>query len=232
MCMLNRSSRALIAIAAFASFAGAFVSAPLVVRGEGAIVPTGVASPAPRTASSAFGDVVPRRDPFDGAPPPARRTVASGEPQQLPARSAPRDDSAGVMPPLPPNAGAGAAPFPFAVAATPSPGTAAAAAYVVAVATGRTPYALIQEAGTLRLVTLSDRLGPDTVVAIRADGVHLANGRALPFASASAVTQAPLRTPEPLRAPPPPPPSVTQRSVPESLPAAPPLGTAAGRPPR
>ncbi|HEY0393375.1 MAG TPA: hypothetical protein VGD01_02655 [Candidatus Elarobacter sp.] len=235
MFALGRSSRALVAASAFCSFAGAFVCAPLVVRGEGTIVPSAPLRPAPRETATPFRDVAPRRDPFEGGPLPLRHAATSGEPLPAAALAVPlagsRDDIAGVLRPLPPNAGAAAAPFPFAVPpGASSPGATAATATVVAVATGRTPYALIQEAGTLRLVTLGDRLGPDTVVAIRADGVHLASGRALPLARESAAAQAPLRTAEPARAPSPS--SGPPGSAPASNPPAPPFGTAAGRPPR
>lgn len=82
--------------------------------------------------------------------------------------------------PLPPNAGAGdAAPrfvMPAAAPAQRPP------ARVTALITGTHPFALIDEGGTTRLVTLGDRIGEDAVTAISGVGVRLANGRTLPLA--------------------------------------------------
>jgi hypothetical protein len=54
---------------------------------------------------------------------------------------------------------------------------------VTAIVTGRHPYALIDDAGTTRLVTLGDRIGDDIVAAITASEIRLASGRTMPLAS-------------------------------------------------
>lgn len=82
--------------------------------------------------------------------------------------------------PLPPNAGAGDAAPPFAMPA-PAPAQ-RPPARVTAVITGTHPFALIDEGGTTRLVTLGDRIGEDAVTAISGTGIRLANGRTLPLA--------------------------------------------------
>ncbi|HTD36019.1 MAG TPA: hypothetical protein VK669_00790 [Candidatus Limnocylindrales bacterium] len=186
--MLAGSSRAVLAVAAFTSFAGAFVTAPIAARGAGdtpaAVVPLATPAAAPR----ALIVVVPRRDPFAGAPPadarrgsavatPAMSSAAPERSGDMPERIMPLPSSLG---PLPPNAGAGEAARPFAIPA-PAPAQ-RPPARVTAVITGTHPFALIDEGGTTRLVTLGDRIGEDAVAAISGTGVRLANGRTLPLA--------------------------------------------------
>ena len=82
--------------------------------------------------------------------------------------------------PLPPNAGAGDVAPPFTIP-VPAPAQ-QPPARVTALITGTHPFALIDEGGTTRLVTLGDRIGDDAVTAISGTGVRLANGRLLPLA--------------------------------------------------
>lgn len=94
--------------------------------------------------------------PFAGAPIPGLRIPAA-------------------LRPLPPNAGAMNAPPPFG----------AQTARVTAVVTGAHPYALVDDAGTTRIVTVGDNIASDAITAITAGGVRLANGRMLTVAPAA-----------------------------------------------
>jgi hypothetical protein len=194
MFALHAASRTLLAAAAFTAFGGAFVTTPLVARGDAGVVPDPVAPVAPQPASTAFADIVPRRDPFAGGDAPAAH--ATGSPPQAPVAMP-------AIPPLPPipgepllphipaalralpaNAGAGDGAFPFASGARGS-------AVVTAVITGPHPYALVDEAGTTRVLT---------------GGVRLAHGTLLPVARASGPMppQPPARASAPVVVAPPP----------------------------
>jgi hypothetical protein len=78
--------------------------------------------------------------------------------------------------PLPPNAGAGE-PFPFA----------AEPVRVEALITGRHPFALVDDGGATRIVAPGDRLAGETIAAITAGGIRLADGRSIVVAPAVAV---------------------------------------------
>lgn len=177
MFALHAASRTLLAAGAFAAFGAAFVTSPIVARGAAGAVTDATPRAAPRSVSTASADVVPRRDPFSGGDAP--QTHAAGMPPQ----------AAVAMPPLPPlphapaalralpaNAGADGAPFPFAT--SPQHG----APVVTAVITGRHPYALVDEAGTTRVLTIGDAVDGDAITAIGVDGVRLSRGTLLAVA--------------------------------------------------
>ena len=86
---------------------------------------------------------------------------------------------------LPPNAGAGDGAFPFAAAAP------RIAATVTAVITGPQPFALVDEAGTTRMLTIGDRIDGQPIVAIDANGVRLSGGTTLAVARPSEAVQPP-----------------------------------------
>jgi hypothetical protein len=181
MFALHAASRTLLAAASFASFGGAFVTTPLVARVDAAAV----AEPAPAVATlpprTTFADVIPRRDPFAGGDIPAAHVGALS-----PALQTTTNTSANpALPPipaalraLPPNAGAGDGAFPFATAARTT-------AVVTAVVTGTHPFALVDEGGATRMLTVGDRIGADAIAAIGADGVRLTGGTLLPVARSS-----------------------------------------------
>lgn len=192
---LDRYSRAVLAIAAFGSFAGAYTTAPIAARSSAAIPPITVAPPlAPLPAPTSFAVVMPRRDPFGGpgsdtVPRSAAQTAESSPNASMPSLPA-------SLVPLPPNAGAGTLSPPFAAPPLAmqagrgrEPATAPSqpplATTVIAVVTGTPPYALIEEAGTTRLVTHGDRIADETVSTISVAGVRLASGRVLPVAAGS-----------------------------------------------
>jgi len=183
MFALDAASRALLAAAAFATFGAAFVATPIVARGEGGEVKVAVPAVATLAPRTPFADVVPQRDPFAGGDAPAHAVAsAAGARDAVPA-----------LPPipaalraLPPNAGAGDGTFPFATA------TATAtriAATVTAVITGPHPFALVDEAGTTRVLTVGDRIDGDPIAAIDANGVHLSSGTTVVVARASEAEQ-------------------------------------------
>jgi hypothetical protein len=197
---LGRYSRALAAGASFAAFAGAFVTTPIVVRGAAEPQVTAMPVVRPIPAPSAVALILPRRDPFAGDEPRAVATTpsngsapAAAVPPPLspfpgpaiPGAAMPGTALPGTAPsglripatlgPLPPNAGAINAPPPFA----------AQTARVTAVVTGAHPYALVDDAGTTRIVTVGDHIASDAIAAITAGGVRLANGRMLTVAPAS-----------------------------------------------
>ena len=218
MSALGRSSRAVLAGAAFVSFASAFVTAPIVARGAGG-VPSEAAPPfGPPAKPTPFTAVPPRRDPFAGDPVVSRSGFASSSPAAPIAASPampplpPIPAGAGLpaaVGPLPPNDGASNTPFP--ADSTPPGGE---TARVTAVVTGAHPYALVDD-GTMHLVTLGDRVAGDTVFAITSDGVRLQHGRLLHVSTATPPTATrPTEAPAPaLRFPAP--------SVPTSLLTAP-----------
>jgi hypothetical protein len=199
----------------FAAFAGAFVTTPIVVRGaaEPALTTTPLVSPVP--VPSAVAVVLPRRDPFTGDAPRATvtaTTTSTATPSYasapaaalppiprfpaipgtaLPGTGLPTSTLAGggipaALGPLPPNTGALNGPLPS------NPGApngtlplAAQTARVTAVVTGAHPFALVEDAGATRLVTVGDRIAGDAIAAITAGGVRLANGSVLAIAPVS-----------------------------------------------
>lgn len=170
MFALDPSSRAVLVALALTSFAGAFATTPIVARGEGGVLqaPPPV-SPIPPRAPS-FATVLPRRDPFAEAPRDAPNPVPAPAAQNAPAMPS----IPAAIGPLPPNAGAAGTPLPPA-----------ASARVTAVVTGTHPFALVEEGGTTRIVTIGDALGSGRVDAIGADGVHLDGGATLAVAPRS-----------------------------------------------
>ena len=199
---LGRYSRAILAGISFAAFAGAFVTTPIVVRGAAGSSPVMTPVVDPVAGSNRAAVVLPQRDPFTGDAPRAiatafANTSAAATPAVPPvpplpaipgvASSSPAGPgiaitgavSGGTIPralgPLPPNAGAMNAQLPF-VAQT---------ARVTAVVTGAHPFALVEDAGTTRLVTVGDRIAGELIAAIDGRGVRLANGRLLAVAPAA-----------------------------------------------
>lgn len=178
MFALDAASRALLAAAAFAMFGAAFVTTPLVARGEAGAV----ADPAPAVATLAprttFADVVPRRDPFAGGDAPARTSGPIAQPRAAVPAAPLLPQIPAALRALPPNAGAGGGTFPFASAVR-------IAATVTAVVTGPHPFALVDEAGTTRMLTVGDRIDGEPIAAIDANGVRLAGGTMLAVARPS-----------------------------------------------
>lgn len=177
MFALHAASRTLLAAAAFASFGAAFVTTPIVARGDAGFVVDAAPPAASSTPQSALPNVLPRRDPFAGGDASARPNVQS--PTATPTLAVLPQIPAALRA-LPPNAGAGDDTFPFATS-TP------VAATVTAVITGAHPFALVDKVGTTRVVTVGDHIGSDAVVAIGADGVRLASGTKLTIAPALAL---------------------------------------------
>jgi hypothetical protein len=171
MFALNRSSRALLATSAFAAFAGAFVTAPLVARGaaDDHIVRTAPAPPA--ATAGAFALVVPRRDPFAGDPPAAPSSPPTALMSPI-ISTPPASEIPAAIRPLPPNAGAAGSALPFA-----------APPRITAVVTGDHPFALLDEGGTTRVVTVGDRIDGVVIRAITATAVRLADGTMLAVAA-------------------------------------------------
>jgi hypothetical protein len=201
---LGRYNRALLAAAAFIAFAGAFVTTPIVARSAAGFAITRAPLVSAVPAPSAAAVVLPRRDPFTGDAPRAVAATTAVPSGAMPLVQLPQIPPVGPlpqvpplpqmpqMPPLvrtpatlgalPPNTGAANVQFPLA----------AESARVTAVATGAHPFALVDEAGTTRLVTVGDRLASDTVAAITAGGVRLARGKLLTVAPTSPpITPAP-----------------------------------------
>jgi hypothetical protein len=178
MFALDAVSRTVLAAAAFAAFGAAFVATPIVARGDAGVVadPTPSITALPRP--TAVADVPPRRDPFAGGDiPPA--LPGSAPPQAQPGMPAipPLPQIPAALRSLPPNAAAADAAFPFAT----SPRTTAA---VTAVITGAHPFALVDDGGTTRVLTIGDRISGDPIVAIDANGVRLSSGTTLAVARA------------------------------------------------
>ena len=177
MFVLDRANRALLAAGAFAAFGAAFVTTPIIARGAAAGM-MGDSQPhlAARAARTDPADVVPRRDPFAGG------DIAAARRDAMPPQSHAAMAAMPALPPvpaalraLPPNAGAGASPFPFAS----GPSTAAT---VTAIVTGAQPFALIDDGGATRVLTVGDRIGGDTIAAIGTGGVRLTGGTVLRIA--------------------------------------------------
>ena len=170
MLALHRSSRVALGAAALAAFSAAYVTTPIVARSQSGSLVDRVperTSPAPEPRAVI---VEPRRDPFTGAP------VAAAAPgPAMPREPAARMPSVpAAIGPLPPNAGAGSGPFPLATALR-----------VTAVMTGAHPFALVDEGGTTRILTIGDAFGGAVIAAIRVDGVHLASGAIVPLAASA-----------------------------------------------
>jgi hypothetical protein len=176
MFALHAGSRALLAAAAFAAFGAAFVTTPIVARGEPGTVAEPQAPFASPVVRTALADVPPRRDPFAGGDTLAPRSnmPEAHVPIAMPAIPAFPQIPAALRA-LPPNAGAGDGAFPFAS----GPRT---AAIVTAVITGPHPFALVDEGGTTRVLTVGDRISGDAIAAIGAAGVRLSDGTTLAIA--------------------------------------------------
>jgi hypothetical protein len=204
MSELDRHSRAAFALAAFAAFAGAYVTTPIAARSAVGTPPTIAPLPTPASERSRFAVMLPRRDPFAGAPDTAEGGAGRSDDARLSMSPPPNVPNDATWPhglgPLPPNAGAGAMQPPFATTTAQSLAAAAQplSARVTALVTGAHPYALLDDAGTTRLVTLGDRVGGTTIAAISASGVRLANGRTLPLVTDPAPPRsAPAASPAP-----------------------------------
>ncbi|MEA2784509.1 MAG: hypothetical protein QOF71_613 [Candidatus Eremiobacteraeota bacterium] len=162
MFALDAVSRAALAAMAFAAFGAAFVTTPMTARGDAGVFTGPLPSVTALSHGTALTEVIPRRDPFAGGEAPAVRSSAVPPIPQIPA----------ALRPLPPNAGASGTGFPF----SPVAGSTAA---VTAVITGTHPFALIDDGGTTRMLTVGDRVAGEAIVAIDADGVRLSGGTAL-----------------------------------------------------
>jgi len=174
MLALGPTSRAALGCGALLAFAGAFAAAPLTVYGAAGTTAPIVAARTPAKPVRIV-TVVPRRDPFAGGLPPVVQSVAR------PAIGPPLPPIPPAFGPLPPNAGARSGLVPLMPAE-----------HVSAIVIGAPPYALIDDGSTTHLVTLGDRLGDATIVAIDAAGVHLTGGTTL------SVTQRPsFQLPQP-----------------------------------
>jgi hypothetical protein len=167
---LGSVPRAILAASAFSAFACAFAGVPLGARGAAGLDPAPL-PPSPKRRPAPPAIVLPHRDPFVGAEPPAPSASATA----LPAAPAPAAPIPASIGPLPPNAGAGILPFPFT----------AETIHVRAVITGTPPFALVEDAGTTRLVTVGDGVAGDTIAAITEGGVRLAHGRIIAVAHAA-----------------------------------------------
>lgn len=181
MFALDTASRTLLAAAAFAAFGGAFVTTPMVARGDAGVVANPSPPLAPLPPRTTFADVAPRRDPFAGGDAAAARRDVVPAPLPLAMAAVPAASAAAAVPPipaalraLPPNAGAGDAAFPFATGAR-------TAATVTAVVTGPHPFALVDESGTTRVLTIGDLVDGDAIAAIGVEGVRLSGGTLLPL---------------------------------------------------
>ena len=187
MFALDAASRAVLAATAFAAFGAAFVTTPLVARGEAGIIVDPMPSVVPLPARATLADIVPRRDPFAGDDTPVARSDAplSSGSSAMPL-IAPLPQIPAALHALPPNAGAAGATFPFAT------GTHAGAT-VTAVITGPHPFALVDEGGATRVLAIGDRIDGEAIVAIDADGVRLSAGTMLAVARASEAVPPQLR---------------------------------------
>jgi hypothetical protein len=178
MFALDAASRTALAAAAFAAFGAAFVTTPIVARGAAEAVPAAAPSVVPLPARTALADIQPRRDPFAGGDVPAARPIAAPHVQTAMPATPPLLPIPAALRPLPPNAGAGDAAFPFA------DGT-HTGAVVTAIITGPHPFAIVDEAGTTRILTVGDHVDGDSIVAIDGGGVRLSGGTLLAVARAS-----------------------------------------------
>jgi hypothetical protein len=218
MLRVSRANRAVLAGAAFASFAGSFVTTPFTARGDAGLAPQLPTRPAPSATVAAVAAVLPRRDPFAGDPPVRRNDDVppfarshDADPSQMPALPpfpASGSIAAGAtipaaLVPLPPNLSASGTPLSTAGASAAATANAVSSAgapaavpsqpdgtiRVTAVVTGARPYALVDDGRTARLVTVGDRIGGDTLAAITAEGVRFSRGRVVPLSPASSSTR-------------------------------------------
>ena len=171
---LGPVSRACLTASAFAAFACAFAGAPLTASSRAEPAVPG-APPAADTTHGADAIVLPRRDPFAGGAHLARTAMSPPPPASALPVPAVYPAIPAALGPLPPNAGAGD-PFPFA----------ADRVRLQALVTGPQPFALVDDAGTVRIVTPGDELAGDTIAAITAAGIRLAHGRTIAIAPAAA----------------------------------------------
>lgn len=200
MFRVNPLNRAVLAGAAFASFAGSFVTTPLTARGDTRTVVGSFAAPRPFATPAGFAAILPRRDPFAGDPPPRRNDGARASAIPISAPPFPASSSTAAnaaipagLAPLPPNAGATGTPLSIAHAGAPAASAAqpSETVRVTAIVTGAHPYALVDDGPTARLVTVGDRIGDDTVAAISAGGIRLAHGATVPLAPAATALRPP-----------------------------------------
>jgi hypothetical protein len=159
---------ALAALGAAACTAALAISVNDARGAAGVAVPRGSAARA--GTSVARGDVLPMRDPFGGDP-----ALVSPAPASPPARVVPFPILGSVPVTAPPA---------FAQGAT---GT-----RVTATVTGAHPYAVLEGGGgSARIVTVGDTIGASSVVAIDAEGLHLADGTTISVAHPGRVRQQP-----------------------------------------
>jgi hypothetical protein len=184
MFALNLTSRALLAGTAFAAFAAAFVTAPFTADGAAGVNALHTARPEPLITATPFAIVLPRRDPFAGEPPSEQRSIADGGASRLVAPTVPLvPEIPAAIRPLPPNAGAAGFALPFT-----------AGTRVTAVVTGTHPFALVDEGGTSRVVTIGDHVDGNAIAAITPDGVRLSTGATIPIAAPSSAPLTPARS--------------------------------------
>jgi hypothetical protein len=198
MFALDAASRAALAAAAFAAFGAAFVTTPIVARGDAGPGAGPAPTVVPLRARTALADVLPRRDPFAGGDTSAARAhpLSPQAPVAMPAIQAVPQIPAALRA-LPPNAGAGDNPFPFGAGARTS-------AVVTAVITGPHPFALVDEGGATRVLTVGERIDGDAIVGIDAAGIRLSNGTTLAVeraADSGAPTPSRAMVPAPMLAP-------------------------------
>jgi hypothetical protein len=174
---LGPRSRSALGALALVAVAGAFVATPLAARSSAVdAAAAGTTMAAPTAEARSVAVILPRRDPFAGGLPTehaAATPSAAGALSALP----PLPAALGV---LPPNAGALGAVSPFV-----------STARVTAIVTGPHPFALVDEGGSTRVVATGERIGTETIAAIGAAGVRLANGRTLRIASADSTLDRP-----------------------------------------
>jgi hypothetical protein len=147
--------RLLLGAAALVCFTAAAVLAPTGARSQlGVRRPAAVAEVAPRTPTPPAA-VIPARDAF------APRAGADED-----ARLAIADPSGGTLPRLP---------------RTGSLAIAAPVTRVTAIATGSQPTAIVESAGTARIVTVGDPLDGSAIATIDNGAIRLTDGRRLPL---------------------------------------------------
>jgi hypothetical protein len=159
MFVLGQAERVALGALALAAFAGAFATTPIIAR-SAAIPPVSTMPSVAPIAERPEPVVTPRRDPFAGGvtATPAPQSASTLPP--IPAIPA-------LLRPLPPNAGAGGTPLTFS------------GIRVTAVISGRHPFALVEDGGVTRMVTVGETLDETRVDAIDSDGLRLADGRLL-----------------------------------------------------
>jgi hypothetical protein len=163
MLTLSARSRVLLGGGALCAFAGAFVLVPLRAT-ETAGPQAATALPSPAILQEHVAAVIPRRDPFAGDATPSTPGPTSSATLPPPPPLPPIPARIG---PLPPNAGA--------FGDEPS----LSGTRVTAIVSGTRPYAVVEELGRGRLVTVGDVVDRDRVIAIDVAGIHLAHGSTL-----------------------------------------------------